>query len=100
MATSETFQRLQVLADEATSVKFQDECERRNAVQLAYKLLSKIETPWETISRMLMIDPFAIAALKTLINLQLFEKWQPAESAKSLDELAQMTGCDSRLLCT
>ncbi|PPJ58142.1 hypothetical protein CBER1_02562 [Cercospora berteroae] len=98
MAPSETLQRLQVLAYTATGTEFQDECERRNAVQLAYKLLAKIETPWETVSRMLMIDPFAIAALKTLINLQLFEKWQPVESAKSLDELAQLTGCDSRLL--
>ncbi|KAM3425132.1 hypothetical protein BST61_g7093 [Cercospora zeina] len=98
MSASDTLQKLQVLADTATTTEFQDECQRRHAVQMAYKLLSKIETPWETISRMLMIDPFAIAALKTLVNLQLFEEWQPVDSAKSLNELAQLTRCDPRLL--
>lgn len=99
MPFSKALANLEFLAQNANQNSFKNEHERRKAVQLVQKLLANIETPWETASRLLLIDPFAIAALRTLVNLQLFSKWIPADSPKSLAELAQLTSCDSRLLC-
>lgn len=99
MPFSKALANLEFLAQNANQNSFKNEHERRKAVQLVQKLLANIETPWETASRLLLIDPFAIAALRTLVNLQLFSKWVPADSHKSLAELAQLTSCDSRLLC-
>lgn len=99
MPFSKALANLEFLAQNANQNSFKNEHERRKAVQLVQKLLANIETPWETASRLLLIDPFAIAALRTLVNLQLFSKWVPADSPKSLAELARLTSCDSRLLC-
>ncbi|USW53620.1 Putative O-methyltransferase domain, S-adenosyl-L-methionine-dependent methyltransferase [Septoria linicola] len=98
MAPSKTLRDLEGLAASIEHDGFQHEHERRQAVQLAHKLIPKIESPWETASRLLLIDPFAVAALKTLSNLGLFTKWQPVDSPKTLHELAQLTQCESRLL--
>ncbi|RYE55047.1 MAG: hypothetical protein EOP20_10975 [Hyphomicrobiales bacterium] len=89
---------LEGLAASIEHDSFQDEHERRQAVQLVHKLVSRIESPWETASRLLLIDPFAVAALKTLSDLRLFTKWHPVDSHKTLHELAQLAQCESRLL--
>ena len=99
MASSQALCNLESLVQATDHGSFQNEYERRKAVQCARELLAKLETPWDTASRLLLIDPFAVAALKTLANLQVFSRWQPVNSAKTLAELTQLTGCDSRLLC-
>lgn len=99
MVSSQAFCNLKSLVQATDHDSFQNEYERRKAVQCARELLAKLETPWDTASRLLLIDPFAVAALKTLVNLQVFSRWQPVNSAKTLAELTQLTGCEGRLLC-
>lgn len=98
MPPPDAFKTLQDLEQSACPATFPDEERRRRAVQLAQSLLSKIESPWETAARYFLIDPVAVSALKTLHDLNLFARWEPVESRKSVGALSELTNCEERLM--
>ncbi|OJI80340.1 hypothetical protein ASPTUDRAFT_937004 [Aspergillus tubingensis CBS 134.48] len=78
---------------------FDAESDRIKALLAAYALVSRLETPWERISRMCMGEPSLSASLKVVKDLQLFEKWHAnGDEARSGDELTALVNCDRDLL--
>ena len=77
---------------------FKCEKERQLAVLELRSLLSGIETPWETAFRYAWTFPTCMAALKVLIELDLFGKWEISGSQpKTAEELHQLVSCDYTL---
>jgi hypothetical protein len=80
---------------------FVEDGDRIGALQAAYALVSRLETSWDTVARLVLIQPALGAALKVARDLQLFEKWDReagAGSARTSAQLAELTVCDDKLL--
>lgn len=98
---------------------FKDDGERNEALLAAYALVSRLETPWETVCRLTMAQvktppvslsvklallrtnpqPALNASLKVLKDLNLFERWhEHGDIAMTSDELAELVPCDAMLL--
>ncbi|KAI1342877.1 putative O-methyltransferase [Xylariaceae sp. FL0016] len=72
---------------------------RQYALTVARSLVHALETPGERISRLAWYDPLLIAAVRLAIDIKVFAVLKDAAgSAKTCDELAQSTKCDSVLL--
>ncbi|KAJ3566873.1 hypothetical protein NPX13_g6973 [Xylaria arbuscula] len=61
--------------DRINTSAFANDEERSEAVEAAYALVSRLETPWEFIMRNCMIQPAVGAALKIGKDLDLYQKW-------------------------
>ncbi|KKK24807.1 hypothetical protein P175DRAFT_0439305 [Aspergillus ochraceoroseus IBT 24754] len=79
---------------------FQFDGDRIQALAAAYSLVSRLETPWDTVARLCMTEPALGASLKVARDLHLFEKWyQLGDNApQSGEQLAKLVGCDPVLL--
>ncbi|KAJ5578593.1 uncharacterized protein N7459_007557 [Penicillium hispanicum] len=78
---------------------FESDGDRSKALLAAYALVSRLETPWDTVARLCMNQPALYASLKVAKDLQLFEKWQEkGNDAEHSDDLAKMVNCDPVLL--
>ncbi|KAI4197130.1 MAG: hypothetical protein LQ348_002197 [Seirophora lacunosa] len=72
---SSAFEHLTPALEHINPSSFENEGERSKALQAAYALVSRLETPWETLCRLAMTQPALGASLKVAKDLQLFEKW-------------------------
>ncbi|KAL7928632.1 S-adenosyl-L-methionine-dependent methyltransferase [Trichoderma chlorosporum] len=80
------------------SENFTADGDRSKALLAAYALVSRLETPWESVARLCMNQPALIASWKTAKDLQLFEKWhERGDGPESSDALAELVGCDKQL---
>ncbi|KAJ5405945.1 hypothetical protein N7465_007229 [Penicillium sp. CMV-2018d] len=80
---------------------FSSDGERIKALAAAYRLIGRLETPWDTVARLCMTEePALFASLKIARDLQLFEEWHRVkEDAVCSDlELADLVRCDAFLL--
>ncbi|KAI9648454.1 hypothetical protein NHQ30_003088 [Ciborinia camelliae] len=78
--------------------EFVTDGDRNKALIAAYALVSRLETPWETVARLGMNQPALGASLKVAKDLQLFEKWHKrGDSAEDSNALATMVNCDPAL---
>ncbi|OOF94199.1 hypothetical protein ASPCADRAFT_51459 [Aspergillus carbonarius ITEM 5010] len=85
--------------DSLNAESFANDGDRNKALLAAYALVSRLETPWETVARIGMTQPALGASLKVAKDLQLFEKWhERGDNAESSKELATMVDCDPVLL--
>lgn len=110
-------QQLLTALNAISAESFEDDGQRCQALLVAYALVSRLETPWETIARMCMGQvrgvfasiyrsetdsipkPALGAALKVGKDLQLFEKWHDCgDGEMTSDELANIVSCDPSLL--
>ncbi|KAI0379429.1 S-adenosyl-L-methionine-dependent methyltransferase [Hypomontagnella monticulosa] len=93
-----SFPETTALANSLNDIKptsFLNEIERIQTLQAAYALISRLETPWETIVRLGMNQPALVASLKVSKDLALFEKWHGSSNAPMTSaQLAAMVGCD------
>ncbi|KAI1645978.1 S-adenosyl-L-methionine-dependent methyltransferase [Daldinia loculata] len=79
--------------------EFSNEIERIQALQAAYALIGRLETPWETIVRLGMNQPALSASLKVSKDLELFEKWHGRDDVPmTSSQVAAMVGADDALL--
>ena len=77
---------------------FESESERRLAVAEAHSLISRLETPWESVFRYVWTYPTLMATIEIAQNLDLFRKWKAAGGGPRTEtELHQMVSCDSDL---
>ncbi|KAI0481331.1 S-adenosyl-L-methionine-dependent methyltransferase [Xylariaceae sp. FL0804] len=74
--------------------------DRIRALRAAYALIGRLETSWDTVARLVLVEPALGACLKTARDLQLFEKWDKAgaDSPRTGPQLAELSGCDPVLL--
>ncbi|KAJ6014911.1 hypothetical protein N7540_009502 [Penicillium herquei] len=87
--------------NDINSDSFETDGDRVNALLAAYALISRLETPWESVTRMVMNEPLLAASLKILVDLKLFERWQErGDMTESCDNLAGMVNCDSSFLAS
>ncbi|KAJ5730335.1 uncharacterized protein N7483_004843 [Penicillium malachiteum] len=85
--------------NDINSDSFETDGDRVNALLAAYALVSRLETPWETVARIVLNEPLLAASLKILVDLQLFERWQEkGDMVESCDNLAGMVNCDPSFL--
>ncbi|KAL0938432.1 o-methyltransferase [Colletotrichum truncatum] len=80
---------------------FNDEGERMQALSATQALLARLESPWDTTVRLNMTQPALGAALKTVNDLQLFQKWhEHGNGSLTSTQAAEIVGgkCDARLL--
>ncbi|KAF2204392.1 S-adenosyl-L-methionine-dependent methyltransferase, partial [Delitschia confertaspora ATCC 74209] len=78
---------------------FSNDAERIEALHAAYALVSRLETPWETIARLCMGQPALGASLKVAKDVGLFEKWHAQDDGpRGVKELSEMVGVESLLL--
>ncbi|KAI4112941.1 MAG: hypothetical protein LQ345_005985 [Seirophora villosa] len=96
---SSAFEHLTPALEQINPSSFENDGERSKALQAAYALVSRLETPWETVCRLAMTQPALGASLKIVKDLQLFEKWHGSGHV-TLDykELADLVRCDALLL--
>ncbi|WQF84394.1 Putative O-methyltransferase domain, S-adenosyl-L-methionine-dependent methyltransferase superfamily [Colletotrichum destructivum] len=83
------------------SQSFENDGDRMKALLEVYALMARLESPWETLVRLCMIQPALGAALKICKDLQLFEKWSKKGAvAMTSEQLAGVVGgsCESGLL--
>ncbi|KAL4882669.1 S-adenosyl-L-methionine-dependent methyltransferase [Aspergillus karnatakaensis] len=74
--------------------------DRIRTLRAAYALVSRLETSWDTVARLVLTEPALGACLKIARDLELFERWHEiGESAVcTAGELAKRVGCDEFLL--
>ena len=74
--------------------------EMRKGVIEAHALLSRIESPWETASRLAMTIPTQMAAWKAANDMGLFQKWLQKNNGHKdgTDELSGLVESDPELL--
>ncbi|KAF6799563.1 o-methyltransferase [Colletotrichum sojae] len=80
---------------------FENEGERMQALLAAQALLARIESPWDTAVRLNMTQPALGAAIKTALDLKLFEAWlAQGNGALTSEQAADLVGgrCDPALL--
>ncbi|OLN90335.1 Demethylsterigmatocystin 6-O-methyltransferase 7 [Colletotrichum chlorophyti] len=83
------------------STSFATERERMQALLATYALMARLESPWETVVRLCMIQPALGATLKILKDLQVFEKWQAVGGGQmTSSQVAEAIGgtCEAALL--
>ncbi|KAF6841062.1 o-methyltransferase [Colletotrichum musicola] len=83
------------------AASFQNEGERMQALLAAQALLARLESPWDTAVRLNMTQPALGAAIKTALDLKLFEAWlAQGNGALTSEQAAELIGgkCDSALL--
>ncbi|KAL4931698.1 S-adenosyl-L-methionine-dependent methyltransferase [Aspergillus undulatus] len=75
--------------------------DRIKALRAAYALVSRLETPWDTVARLCLTEETLGACLKVARDLHLFERWHEMgeDAVCSAEDLAQRVGCDEFLLC-
>ncbi|KAL4738838.1 S-adenosyl-L-methionine-dependent methyltransferase [Aspergillus similis] len=74
--------------------------DRIKVLRAAYALVSRLETPWDTVARLCLTEPALGSCLKVARDLHLFERWHEIgeDAVCSAEELAQRVGCDDFLL--
>lgn len=93
------------LADFTKSIKdidkssFASETNRRQAVVQLQNVLARLQSPREKTSKLLHVDSYLIAAVKCLVKLDLFERWERAGTQpRTNEDLGSVTGADPALL--
>lgn len=94
------------------------ETERQDLLSAAAELQAKVENPWDTVFRLVVItvsfikhrplffckwlnllQPGVFTSVKTLLDLRLFEKWVAVGGGpKTVTELAKLVGAEEALL--
>lgn len=77
------------------------ETERWQLTDALRSKLHLLQTPFERSWEMTLASPLVYSAIKTLLNLGLWETWRTAEGEeKSVDELVELCGgkCEANLL--
>ncbi|GJC88980.1 O-methyltransferase af390-400 [Colletotrichum liriopes] len=78
---------------------FADKAERIRARDALYDALRKVQTPWDIAWDHIVVKGGGNAAIKTLIDAGVFQKWHEAGGKPiTCDELAKLTGADALLL--
>ncbi|KAK3055626.1 hypothetical protein LTR09_003547 [Extremus antarcticus] len=80
MASQEPFDPDQFLAqiseiDKSSILSVASDVDRRRVVVGVQALLARLQSPYERTIQLLHTDPYLIAAVKTLINLNFFTVW-------------------------
>ena len=68
--------------DSIQATSFISDAERYEVKEAARRLLSRLETPFEQSWRLSMETPVLIAAVQTVLNLGIWDKWTEADKAK------------------
>ncbi|KAK8069621.1 S-adenosyl-L-methionine-dependent methyltransferase [Apiospora phragmitis] len=85
--------------DSISADGFASDADRYKALLAAYHLVARLETPWDTVTRLCMTQPALGASLKVAKDLKLFEKWHERGGlAESTTDLAALVDCDPQLL--
>ncbi|KAF3927869.1 hypothetical protein ABW20_dc0104447 [Dactylellina cionopaga] len=72
---------------------------RKALLAAAQALASTLETPEERLAKIAFHEPLVNATIRVCVDLKLFEKMQEGGgSAKTVEQLAEMTGADPKLL--
>lgn len=96
---SQAFPKVLQMLEELNPKSFGNDGERIQALLATYALMSRLETPWETVLKLCMSQPALGAALKVVKDIQLFEKWHDrGDDAMTGEQLAELVSCDSNLL--
>ncbi|KAI9370225.1 S-adenosyl-L-methionine-dependent methyltransferase [Aspergillus egyptiacus] len=74
--------------------------DRIKVLKAAYALVSRLETPWDTVARLCLTEPALGSCLKVARDLQLFERWHEIgeDAICTAAQLAKHVGCDEFLL--
>ncbi|KAL5341123.1 S-adenosyl-L-methionine-dependent methyltransferase [Aspergillus crustosus] len=74
--------------------------DRIKALRAAYTLVSRLETPWDTVARLCLTEPALGACLKIARDLKLFERWDEIgeDAVCTAEELAKRVKSDEFLL--
>ncbi|KAL4947738.1 S-adenosyl-L-methionine-dependent methyltransferase [Aspergillus filifer] len=74
--------------------------DRMKVLRAAYALVSRLETPWDTVARLCMTEPALGSCLKVARDLHLFERWHEIgeDAVCSAEDLSHRVGCDEFLL--
>lgn len=91
------------LIDKLSSSKDElNDSDRRALIESARNLSQSLETPWESVQRLVWHQPAQMAALKICSDLQLFTKWKATTSdSQTPEQLCVLLGkdaCDPSLL--
>ncbi|KAH7305261.1 S-adenosyl-L-methionine-dependent methyltransferase [Stachybotrys elegans] len=86
--------------ERTTASSFGSDGDRIKALRAAYALISRLETPWDTVARLAMTEPALGAYLKIFRDLQVFEKWHHLGSdlPQTDADLSALTGAEPELL--
>ncbi|KAH0424693.1 hypothetical protein CcaCcLH18_11415 [Colletotrichum camelliae] len=87
--------------ENVNSSSFSNESDRMKALLAAQALLARLESPWDTVVRLNMTQPALGAAIRTVKDLELFERWNehgngPLTSAQAAEIIGNK--CDPALL--
>ncbi|MCJ1468061.1 hypothetical protein MMC07_006687 [Pseudocyphellaria aurata] len=78
---------------------FTDDGKRSEALLAAYALVSRLETPWETVARLGMAQPALGGCLKVARDLKIFESWHDQDDEpRTSKQLAELVSCDAVLM--
>ncbi|KAK1566271.1 S-adenosyl-L-methionine-dependent methyltransferase [Colletotrichum navitas] len=85
---------------DVTASSFVSEEDRAEALQATYEAVFRLESPWETYTRLYLNIPAVMAGLKVIKDLDLMNKWHEKGNIPMTSvELAELVGgCDSQLL--
>ncbi|KAJ5525434.1 O-methyltransferase [Penicillium frequentans] len=91
--------RLQELVSKSQSLDVDVADERRQLFDLAQSLCSELETPMESIYRLIVIQPILYMSVRIAVNLDLFDVLaQDGNAPKTVKQLAGKVGADETLL--
>lgn len=99
MASGLNLTAFQDVVRSVNGASFAGELQRKQAVADASALLARLESPWETASRLAWGHPTLMGCIATLTMLGFFQKWVQAGGGSKLEsELAKLVPCDPVLL--
>ncbi|EQB57146.1 hypothetical protein CGLO_02783 [Colletotrichum gloeosporioides Cg-14] len=87
--------------EDVSSSSFSNESDRMKALLAAQALLVRLESPWDTAVRLNMTQPALGAAIRTVKDLELFERWnEHGNEPLTSTQAAEIIGgkCDRALL--
>ena len=77
---------------------FRSNVDRKSVLNEARKLISRIETPWETGFRLTYTNPACLACLRVATQLGFFKSWKEKGGQPSpISELLKLVSCDGVL---
>ncbi|KAH8647908.1 O-methyltransferase [Xylariales sp. PMI_506] len=81
------------------SASFANEIERIRARDAIFEALRKVQSPWDIAWEHNWVNGATNAAIKTLIDAEIFMKWAKAGwEPTTCDKLAELTGADAQLI--
>ena len=99
MQSSERLNEFLQVVENTNAGSFTDDAERKVAAAAAQSLLARLQTPREVTTRLLHTETYLIAAVKVLVRLDLFGKWDRAGGRPStVAQLGTISGADPVLL--